>query len=62
MLQILRSSKNRMYGIVHAVEIGLGFLGILLGSLQLYSRNKLHGLGNLLGTLDTALTPLYVSH
>lgn len=42
--------------------IGLGFLGILLGSLQLYSRNKLHGLGNLLGTFDTALTPFYVSH
>ena len=53
---------HSLYGLIHAVKVSLGTLGPCLGPLQLNRGHKLHGLGYLLGTLYTGLTPFYISH
>ena len=61
-IEIFGFCQNGLNRTVHAAEIIVGFFCILLCSLQLNSRNKLHCFGNLLGTLDTSPAPFYVSH
>ena len=62
MLHAARLLQNTVHCFIHTVKVCLGLLGTLFGSLQLYGGNKLHGFGDLLGTLDTAFTSFYVSH
>ena len=56
------SFQNAVHRIVHTVKVSPGVLCIGPGALQLYGGHQLHGLGNLLRTLNTAFTALDITH
>ena len=62
MIQASGPRKHGSHRLVHTVEVCLGLLRTLFCPLQLNGRNKFHGFGNLLSTLNTAFTPFNVSH
>ena len=62
MVQPSGTGQHGSHCLVHTIKVCFGLLRTLFSPLQLNGRNKFHGFGNLLSTLNTAFTPFNVSH
>lgn len=62
MFQMTYPGQDIVYGIIHTVKIRLRTFCTCSGSLKLYRRYQLHGLGDLLCALNAGLTALDITH